>query len=493
MTKQPNRVPIRSTAREIAPKKLTKVKVDGRRSMMNSSYRTHSLLGTTIAALLIMPNLASAQEASAKDEVFAPTAQSPVFLPAGSSPLASFDISWVDSVLRNYYLADRSNKAVDVINTDTKVPTQFKPTSSNLPPVPAGAPTTFVGSRNLDAQGHLCSPPSTIPPLCTPSNDVSGPDGVLTTTDHKQLWVGDGDSRVWVLDAKTGTPVSAPAGATNPISTVSKDPARPSNPLNRADELCFDPVEHLVMVANNADSPPFASIISTDTFQVVKQIFFDGSDGAPNSNNGAEQCQWSSRTGKFFISIPGIAGHPDGEGGVAVIDPTTKTVVDTFIIPVDLCAAPQGMAVGPDNQILLGCNGTSPNGHANTVIINERSGAVVGRLPDLGGDDEVWFNPGDGHYSLAGGQNIPEQLGIADSAGHRADKTFITAQNPNATGRRAHSVAADSIKNEVYLPIPAVNATAAPGYDSDLCGTTTTAKAQGCVAIFSASKNVVQK
>jgi hypothetical protein len=456
--------------------------------MSKLSDRAGLLFGAAVVALLTMPNLACAQEATAKDETFAPTAQSPVFLPAGSSPLASFDISWVDSVLHNYYLADRSNKAVDVINTDTKIPTQFKPSS------PTASPTTFVGSRNLDSAGNLCSPPSTTPPTCTPSNDVSGPDGVLTTTDHKQLWVGDGNSRVWVLDAKTGTLVSAPAGATNPISTISKDPKRPSNPLNRADELCLDPVDHLVMVANNADSPPFASIISTTTFQVVKQIFFDGSDGAPNSNNGAEQCQWSPRTGKFYISIPGIVGHPDGEGGVAVIDPKTKKVVTTFIIPVALCGAPQGMAVGPDSQILLGCNDVSPpDNHRNTVIINERSGAVVGRLPDLGGDDEVWFNPGDGHYFLAGGQNVPEQLGVADSAGHRADAIFITAQNPNKTGRRAHSVAADSNRNEVYLPIPAVNATAAPGYDSALCGTTATAKAQGCIAIFSASKNVVQQ
>jgi hypothetical protein len=242
------------------------------------------------------------------------------------------------------------------------------------------------------------------------------------------------------------------------------------------------------MVANNADSPPFASIISTDTFKVVKQIAFDGSNGAPNSNNGAEQCQWSPRTGKFYISIPGIAGHPDGEGGVAVIDPKTKTVVDTFIVPVADCAAPQGMAVGPDSQILLGCNAPSPNGHSNTVIINEHSGVVVGRLPDLGGNDEVWFNEGDGHYFLAGGQNLNEQLGVVDSSGHRADAIVPTASNPNATGRRAHSVAADSNKNEVYVPIPATSA-AAPGYDSTLCGTSATAKAAGCIAVFSTTKN----
>jgi len=438
--------------------------------------QTSLCLAGAVAALLAMPSLASAQEASAKDEVF--TQSAAVTLPAGSAALASFDISWVDAVLKKYYLGDRSNKAVDVIDTNTKVSTQFKPVSATA------TPNTFVGARGIDSvTGNVCGPPTT--GTCVASNDVSGPDGVMTV-ENKQLWVGDGNSRVWVLDASSGNLVPAPAGATNPISTV-----RPgSNPNNRADELCYDPADHLVMVANNADSPPFASIISTDTFKVVKQIAFDGSNGAPNSNNGAEQCQWSPRTGQFYISIPGIAGHPDGEGGVAVIDPKTLTVVDTFIIPVADCAAPQGMAVGPSNQILLGCNAPSPNGHSNTVIINERSGAVVGRLPDLGGNDEVWFNEGDGHYFLAGGQNVPnEQLGIVDSNGHRPDKTVITAANPNATARRAHSIAADSNKNEVYLPVPATNATAAPGYDSTLCGTSATAKAAGCIAVFSTTPN----
>jgi hypothetical protein len=442
--------------------------------------QTSLCLAGAVAALLAMPSLASAQEASAKDEVF--TLNTAVTLPAGSAALASFDISWVDAILKKYYLGDRSNKAVDVINTETKAITQFKPVSATA------TPNTFVGARGKDSvTGAVCGPPTT--GTCVANNDVSGPDGVLTV-DHSQLWVGDGNSRVWVLDAKNGSVLPVPAGATNPISTVSKDPLKPSNPNNRADELCYDPADHLVMVANNADDPPFASIISTKTYQVVKQIFFDGSNGAPNSNNGVEQCQWSPRTGKFYISIPGIAGHPDGEGGVAVIDPKTKKVVTTFIIPVADCAAPQGMAVGPDSQILLGCNGLSPDNHRNTVIINERSGAVVGRLPGLGGNDEVWFNEGDGHYFLAGGQNVPnELLGIVDSTGHQPDQTVITAANPNVTGRRAHSVAADSNKNEVYLPVPATNANAAPGYDSALCGTSATEKAAGCIAVFSTTAN----
>src|SRR5262249_6689246 len=232
------------------------------------------------------------------------------------SPLVSFDISWFDSDLNRYYLGDRSNKSVDVIDPPNTV-TQFKP--------------GFIGF--------------------TGSNDTSGPDGVLTLfnthTQLKQLWVGDGDSRVWVLDAQTGQPVVLGVGVPNPIST-SNGPTIiiPNNP-NRADEICFDANDNLLMAANNADDPPFASIISTDSYTVLAQIPFDGTNNAPKSNNGAEQCAWSPRTGLFYISIPGIDGHPDGEGGVAVIDPTTKMVTQTFIIPVDDCAAPQGMAVGP--------------------------------------------------------------------------------------------------------------------------------------------------
>src|SRR5262249_14303774 len=225
--------------------------------------RTHlcSSVGCAVAAMLAMSTLASAQEASAKDEVFAPTKQSPVFLPTGSKPLVSFDISWVDPVLKNYYLCDRSNRSVDVINTDSKAVSLIQPISNNLPPVPAGQPNTFVGARGIDSVTHLvCGPPTG--GTCVASNDVSGPDGVLTV-DNSQIWVGDGDSRGWVLDAKTGNPISVPARTTNPLSTVRTG----SNPNNRADELCYDSADHLVMVANNADSPPFASIISTQTYK----------------------------------------------------------------------------------------------------------------------------------------------------------------------------------------------------------------------------------
>ena len=77
-----------------------------------------------------------------------------------------------------------------------------------------------------------------------------------------------------------------------------------------------------------------------------------------------------------------------------MIDPKNMKVDELSRFHSRTATGPQGMAIGPDNQILLGCNAPSPNGHRNTVIINRNSGAVLAVFQDLGGADEVWFNPG---------------------------------------------------------------------------------------------------
>ena len=379
--------------------------------------------------------------AGAADEVFAPV--SVISLPGGQK-IQSFDISFVDPVIGIYILGDRTNKAVDVIDTTT---------NTVLTQLLGG----FIGA--------------------TGNNDTSGPDGVMTVG-HHEVWAGDGNSTIKVIDLFS-------QHVTHTISTGG---------VNRADEMCLDPRHHLVMVANNADSPPFASLISTTTYTVVKKIPFDGTNGAPNSNNGAEQCQWDHRTGKFYISIPGIDGQPAGTGGVAVIDPITMQVETTFIIPLASCEAPQGMALGPDHQILLGCNGAGGANHP-TAVIDDRNGHVIKTLANESGSDEVWFNEGDGHYFLARSSSVGanQLLGVVDAdtpgLGHedekhgdsiKADTDVITA-NKSIAGRNAHSVAADPNTNQVYVPIPAGVGTICSsmgGYDSN-----------GCIAVFKTPKD----
>src|SRR5580704_4204751 len=376
------------------------------------------------------PALFSVVGPAAADEAF--TAKTAVTLPGGQI-INGFDISFFTK--DRYYLGDRTNSAVDVIDSDSN--TVVAQIGKGL----------FKGA--------------------TGNNNTSGPDGVVVF--NNQVWVGDGDSTVKVFNATTGVQITTIATGT------------PSD--FRADELCFDPRDELVMVANNAATPPFASIISTDDFTVKAKIKFDGTNGAPNSSNGAEQCQWSHRTGKFYISIPEIGGTGDNthDGGVAVVDPKTMKVETTFDVPVANCSAPQGMALGPDHQMLLGCNG-SVNANNATVIIDERDGHIIHTFNQESGSDEVWFNPGDNHYFLARSSavNTNQLLGVIDAEALSSDPDAFTATKaivaPSKTPRNAHSVAADPEHNQVYVPIPAAVST--------VCGLAGGSDAQGCIAVF---------
>jgi hypothetical protein len=383
----------------------------------------------------------------------------------GAAQFFSFDISWTDEVLDKYFLADRNNKAIDVIDPKTFAITQL--------PNPAYA--GFTGN-----------------------NDTSGPDGVLTV--HKphgvtELWVGDSPGKVWVLDATSGANI---LGAGNFISVTG---------TTRADELCYDPDNHVIMIASPGEKPPFVTFIDANSHTVLSKLVFDGTNNIPNATGGLEQCQWSPKTGKLYQNVPVVGAGPGG--GVAVINGKTRRVETTLSVPNDACNLPQGMAIGPDHQILLGCNGPSPNGHRNSVVISD-SGAVLKVLPDLGGADEVWFDPADGHYFIPScntacrtvGAGGPELLGIVDKEALFLDQTVTVAtQNeattPVGTSRRIHSVAA--LEGRIYLPIPACDPTGAgcggvPLFTPSLCdsrGDRITVRgspstATGCIVVLAA-------
>lgn len=395
-------------------------------------------IGALLPGLLLAATTGSAVRAEPKpDEGFAPTAA--ITLPNGQQ-ISKFDISFVDPALDRYFLADRTNKAVDVIDTtDNTLSVQLTGTG------PGGTFQGFTGN-----------------------NDTSGPNGVLTVN-HQEVWAGDGDSTVKVIDltSQQTTHVISTGGAA------------------RADELCWNPRDHLILVANDADAPSFVTFISTDSYTVVGRIKFDGVHAA-KATAGIEQCQWSRRTGLFYLNLPEVngAGDDTSPGAVAVISPTDMAVVNMFTIPLGKCAGPQGMAIGPENQILLGCN--DPNKTVpSTVIINEHSGTVMHVLPGEDGSDQVWYNEGDDHYFLArsGGSN-PQKLGIVDAQNGQEDESVATGL-PNTTTTphgTNHSVAADPVRNQVYVPI-ASNAGGA------ICSSLGGSDVQGCIAVMTTAND----
>jgi hypothetical protein len=394
-----------------------------------------------LAALITAPCLAVADEVFTVRDTVAVT----------GSPLVSFDISWVDPYIHTYFLSDRSNSAVDVVDTKTHtMVNQFK--------------ASFAGN--------------------TGNNDTSGPNGVLSLDNRGtvQVWAGDGpttaDTSCGETTCSTVKVFAFPSGTL--LHTI------PTHGVRRADELCHDPADHLIQIANDAEADvsghnPYVSFISTDTYKVLGTLSF------PEATNGIEQCQWSERTGLIYLNIPEVngTGGDTTDGNVVVIDPRRMEVIKRFDIPVTECAGPQGMALGPDDQILLGCNAASqpPGTGQNAAVIDAHNGKITALLTGLGGDDEVWFNPGDGHYFLAGGSYLPnEQLGVVDSARDTPDETILIG-TANGTTRRAHSVAADETTNEVYLPVPATGG-GTPGFTSTICGALA---AQGCIAVFKAN------
>lgn len=407
-----------------------------------------------LLSLFLVPFLLIGTASARADEVFKATS----VLTVPGTPLGSFDISFVDPAIGLYLLADRSHKVVQVIDTNSNtILTQlgaglFRGTS---PCVPAAGP-----------------------------NDCAGPNGVLTVN-NREAWAGDGDSTIKVFDLVTHK-------LTHTITTGG---------TRRADELCFDPRDQLVVMANDADEVPFITFIPTSgpqAYQVVKTLKF------PEATNGIEQCQWSARTGKIYLNIPEVNGPGDdtAPGAVYVIDPETMTLERVFDIDHDKCAGPQGMAIGPDNQILLGCNApsgvtaTEPNGNGrfSTVIINDRSGAVIATLDNESGADQVWFNDGDNHYFLARSAAVDPKgdqlLGVVDSIAHREDPSVVTARSK--VQRNAHSVAADPVRNQVYVPIPGATidpVTHLPGPTAGVCSSAGGDDLQGCIAVLTTTND----
>src|SRR5262249_24438074 len=252
----------------------------------------------------------------------------------------------------------------------------------------------------------------------------------------------------------------------------------------RADEFCFAPPLNLVMVASPAEDPPFVTFVDTTTYKIVSTLKFDGTNNTPKATNGLEQCGWSPDRQLFFQNVPEVngAGNDTSRGEITVIDasnPAMPTVVQHLPIDLDLCAGPQGMAIGPIGffQIMEGCNAAGPNGHRNTVMVSQ-VGGVIGFFADNGGADEVWFNPQDNHYIIPFcntacrtppapfALTFDEALAIVDSKKDGfgeglVDQTVFVAQQytpfftPVLPGnpRTIHSAAAGGPNNLIIVPI----------------------------------------
>jgi hypothetical protein len=378
------------------------------------------------------------------------TATQIVNVPGG---LTSFDISFVDPAINTFVLTDRTNKAIDVVNTNTKVLVQR----------PASPP--FVGI------------------VASPAN-ASGPNGVIIV-DHREIWAADGPLLGNCVPSPTGLRCTGPVLAQSSVKVIDLQTGAtthviPNGGVRRADELCVDPNRGVVLVANDDPLDNFLTFISTTTYQIVATIRLDGSD--PNGNSiiadGIEQCQWNPRNGKFYLAVPATKDSQgnEGPGLVLVISAHNPFKVEqVFTIPASTgCTGPQGLAFGPNHEIQLGCGGPS----TASLIIDDANGNVIATQTGEGGADEVWYNSGNNHFFIA--RSGAAKLGVQDAGPPPSgDPDGVSAIG-------SHSVAADSVRNEVYVPIRSTTFPASPPTVSTICSSHGGVDANGCIAIYTA-------
>jgi hypothetical protein len=328
------------------------------------------------------------------------------------APIASTDLLWVDQPTGRLFLADRTNKSIDI----------WDASHGNF----IGQVTGLIGVTNVAA-----------------GITSQGPNGLLVTPDNK-LWIGDGMAITRVADLNLNPPAI--------IKSITVGPAADG----RADELAYDPVEHLIMVGFDAARPPYLAVISADTYEVLGKIQFPDAEGM-------EQPWWDTQLHRFLVNVPG--------GNIAVVDPVKMKVTKQFKIP-NCNAGTNGLVVGPFQRMFVyGCG--------RALIMNAIDGHVIAdNLTQIGtGGDELWFNAGDGRYYVTA---IDTTTRIQSM--HAVDaETSTWVESVPAVGIR--NVAAYEGNNHIFS---AVRAPAAGVADTTVC-TSFGFVGTGCIAVFAHS------
>jgi hypothetical protein len=334
-----------------------------------------------VAVVLTLSAVASAQV------VLLPNyTQTATIIPPGGLP-AGFDISWVDSANQRYYLADRGATPKAGAKPTARIIVVDTQKNQYLYSIPSSS--AEVGFTGPSPAGAPCN--------------MGGPDGVVTIPQLNQLYVGDGNSTVKVVDLNAKAIVAT-------IATGGKC---------RADELAYDPLDHIVMIANPDDTPPFVTFISTDTQAVLGQIMY------PATQVGLEQSVWNSQTYRFNVSVPATGMNL---GSVDEIDPIAMQITNSFKVT----CSPAGLALGPNDSAMTSCG----------IVINSNGGNVQAIITGPSGD-EIWYNPGDNNY----------YFGAANLAVVSASTNQLVGYVTSGGG---HSIAVDSNNNNIYVPVTGV-------------------------------------
>jgi len=332
--------------------------------------------------------------------------------PASGAPF-SFDISFVDSSASRYYLSDRTTGGVDVFNTKTN---------------------TYLGTAK-GFTGAVLSNPTTV------NNNLAGPNGVVALS-STLVAAGDGDSTLKIVNTSSLSIVATQLSANNPFTgtippQVLAACVNPAGGITshafRLDEMAYDPTDNEILAINDTDCPPYGTFFSASSPYGIQ-----GAVAFGTSFNGVEQPVWDPNQSLFLVANPQTVANPNGE--IDTIDPHSFQILSRFALPA--ACTPHGLALGPNDNVVIGCNVAN----SQIFVINAKTGAVLGNVPGYGGSDECWYNSGDNRYYCALSSQLPGPVIVVIDAG----TLKLVATIPTST--QAHSVAADSATNHLFVP-----------------------------------------
>ncbi len=177
---------------------------------------------------------------------------------------------------------------------------------------------------------------------------------------------------------------------------------------------------------------------------------------------------FNPNTGHFLTSNPNASPFSTAVGTIDEIDPRLgnpngPAIVNSFPMP---NCMPTSITQGPGDNFLVGCGDHDGEYFPpNEYVISGTTGQILATIDQVGGVDEIWYNPTDNRYYLAA-RDMPNgpKMGVIDAG------TNLWLVNV-PTGSNAHSISVDSSTNHIFVPLQAGAG----------C---TTQSSNGCVAVY---------
>ena len=314
-------------------------------------------------------------------------------IPIPGEPMNEFGVVFINQATGLGYLANKSNKSVEVFDTKNN-----KLLSSI---------SGFVG--------------------LTKSGATSGPNGIIAVNDGAELWVSDGDSTIKIVDLKTNT-------ITDKVSTGGK---------TRANAMAYDPKTRVVIVANPDDEPPFLSLISTKPgHKILTHI------SIKDAADGLERSVYHAPSGTFYTDIPELSTD-HSKGALAQTDPKTGQLLKLHEI--EHCN-PHSLSIVSDSTLFLGCS-PAPAGSltpgSELAVFNVATGKIEAYAADLGGSGDTVANQKLGlYYHSASNTPGGPALKVIDIKTRKLVQKIPTSKS-------AHSIGISVTNKLVYVPTTA--------------------------------------